>query len=50
VFAPITRKGIWFAVVVGFASLLVSQIRIPDLDELLSGALSPVEELEVWRR
>jgi hypothetical protein len=50
VFALIARRGIWFAVVVGLASFLVSQIRIPDLDELLAGALSPVVKLEVRRR
>ncbi len=51
-FASITRRGIWFAVVVVLASLsrLPGQTRIPDLDELLSGALSPVVEMEMRRR
>ena len=50
VFASIARRGTWFAVVVGLALFLVSQIRIPDLDELLSGALDPVVEMETRRR
>jgi hypothetical protein len=52
VFASTTRRGIWFAVVVALAcfSLFLDRPRRPDLDELLSGALSPVVELEVWRR
>ena len=48
--ASIVRKGIWFAVVVGLASFLVSQIRMPDLDELASDALDPVVEMETLRR
>ncbi len=50
VFASVARKGMWFAVVVGLAAFLVSRITIPDLDDLLSGALSPVVEMETRRR
>jgi hypothetical protein len=52
VFASITKQRIWLVVIVVLASLcvFVDRPRIPDLDELLAGALSPVVELEVWRR
>ena len=51
-FASIAKQRIWFAVAVVLATLhiFLDPPRIPDLDELLSGALSPVVELEVWRR
>ena len=52
VFASITRPRMWLAVMVALASFCVflDRPRIPDLDELLPGALSPVVDLEVWRR
>ena len=50
--ASITKQRISLAVVVVLTALCVflDPPWIPDLDELLAGALGPVVELEVWRR
>jgi hypothetical protein len=51
-FASLAKQRIRLAVTVAFASrcVFLDRPRIPDLDELPLGALSPVVELEVGRR
>ncbi len=44
------KRSTWIAVAVVLLAFFVSQFRLPDIDKVLSGALNPVEELEVWRR
>ena len=50
--ASVKKPGIWFGAVVLLAlfSLFLDRPRIPDLDELLAGALNPVVEMETRRR
>jgi len=52
VFASITKQRIWLGVAVVLTSLCVflDRPRMPDLDELLSGTLDAIVELEVGRR
>ncbi len=50
VLAFITRRLICIAVALTLVAVFIAQFRMPDIDELLFGTLSPVEELEVWGR